>query len=78
MVKVWGKGRVDIQADPNAPHEAGLLQLAIDKARYQLGWRPRWDFERTVTQTATWYKAMHKNENMIEISRRQIAEHMGT
>ena len=28
------------QADPNAPHEANLLHLQIDKAYHRLGWKP--------------------------------------
>jgi len=32
------------QSDANAPHEASLLNLLIDKAHHQLGWAPRWDF----------------------------------
>ena len=46
----WTDGR-----DTAAPHEAGLLRLAIDKAAGQLGWQPVWDFEATVARTAGWY-----------------------
>ena len=37
-------------------HEAGLLQLAIDKARATLGWHPVWDFDETVRHTVDWYR----------------------
>jgi|LakMenEpi03Aug12_release.lakeMendotaPanAssembly.Ray.scaffolds.fasta_scaffold02865_4 CDP-glucose 4,6-dehydratase len=43
-------------SDSNAPHEAGLLHLVIDKARHTLGWQPRWDFATTVERTACWYR----------------------
>ncbi len=43
-------------SDPDAPHEAGLLHLVIDKARHNLGWQPRWDFATTVARTAGWYR----------------------
>ena len=44
------------ESDPNAPHEASLLNLATDKAHHLLGWRPQWDFERTICETVCWYK----------------------
>ena len=43
-------------SDPQAPHEAGLLHLVIDKASQRLGWQPRWDFATTVARTAGWYR----------------------
>lgn len=42
---------------PNQPHEAGLLGLTIDRARSRLGWMPRWNFDRTVQETMTWYRS---------------------
>ncbi len=42
-------------SDPNAPHEAALLQLAIDKAAALLGWRPIWAFTDSVRETLRWY-----------------------
>ena len=44
------------QSDPNAPHEAGLLHLQIDKAYHQLGWVPRWNYNTTIKRTVEWYK----------------------
>lgn len=44
-------------SDPNAPHEAKRLALAIDRARDRLGWTPRWDFEKTIAETIGWYRA---------------------
>jgi CDP-glucose 4,6-dehydratase len=43
-------------SETDAPHEAGLLHLVIDKARHTLGWQPRWDFATTVERTANWYR----------------------
>ncbi len=48
--------------DPAAPHEAGLLRLAIDQAVAGLGWRPVWDFARTVDHTAGWYRAVMQQQ----------------
>lgn len=49
-------GQWNDHSDPQAPHEAGLLHLVIDKAVSRLGWHPRWDFATTVARTAGWYR----------------------
>jgi len=60
------------------PHEFSLLRLATDKARLQLGWRPRWDFERTIDATVDWYKAFNAGDAMPDWCERQIADHTAT
>lgn len=55
LLKHW-PGRWEDQSDPNQPHEAGLLNLAIDKAFHTLKWSPVWDFPETIRQTAAWYR----------------------
>ena len=58
IVKKWGaKPWVD-GSKPNAPHEAGMLKLAIDKARQHLGWKPVWDFDETISRTVEEYRAL--------------------
>jgi CDP-glucose 4,6-dehydratase len=37
--------------------EAGVLRLASDRARSDLGWRPRWRLDEAVARTARWYRA---------------------
>jgi CDP-glucose 4,6-dehydratase len=48
-------GRWDDQSDPQALHEATLLNLATDKAFHFLKWQPVWDFPRTIEQSISWY-----------------------
>ncbi len=48
------------QSDPNAPHEATLLNLVTDKAYHTLNWQPRWDFAQTIKQTVSWYYQAHQ------------------
>jgi CDP-glucose 4,6-dehydratase len=55
IVRVWGSGAWRANTDLDAPHEAGLLRLSIDKATSRLGWRPVWSFEETITRTIRWY-----------------------
>jgi CDP-glucose 4,6-dehydratase len=56
VLQHW-KGDWSDQSDPNAPHEASLLNLSIDKAHHILKWSPRWNFLRTVQETIKWYHA---------------------
>jgi CDP-glucose 4,6-dehydratase len=55
VLKHW-PGRWQDQSDPNAVHEAKLLQLATDKATALLGWEPAWRFPAAVAQTVEWYR----------------------
>ena len=57
VLKHW-PGEWSDQSDPNAPHEASLLNLSIDKAHHMLGWGPRWGFETTIERTVNWYKSV--------------------
>jgi CDP-glucose 4,6-dehydratase len=58
-LRYW-PGRWEDQSDPQAPHEASLLNLVTDKAHHQLGWRPRWDFSTTVERTVRWYRQVQE------------------
>ncbi len=65
-------------SDPAALHEATLLNLSIEKASRLLNWKPKWDFEKTVAQTAGWYEQVHGGGiTAQEITRQQIAEYVG-
>jgi CDP-glucose 4,6-dehydratase len=54
------------QSDSAAPHEAGLLNLQIDKAHHLLGWHPRWDYATTIERTVCWYRAVHEGASALE------------
>lgn len=58
MLRHW-PGEWQDQSDPNARHEAGRLNLTIDKAYHTLGWQPRWDFEQTIRHTVDWYRRFY-------------------
>lgn len=59
VLKHW-PGRWQDHSQPHAPHEAGKLNLAIDRAFHLLGWQPRWSFEETIERTVRWYKLSHE------------------
>lgn len=71
----WTDGKWEDKSDPNAAHEAGLLNLDICKARKILGWKPRWRFEKTVEETVKWYEAVRNGESPLVITQRQIKEY---
>jgi CDP-glucose 4,6-dehydratase len=54
-LRYW-PGSWEDQSDSQAPHEASMLNLVIDKAHHQLGWTSRWDFTTTVERTVGWYR----------------------
>lgn len=62
IFKHW-PGDWEDQSDPDAPHEAGKLNLTIDRAFHMLNWQPKWDFERTVCETISWYWNAIENKN---------------
>jgi CDP-glucose 4,6-dehydratase len=73
LVAEWGAGKAVERPQAGGPKEAFALSLNIDKARDRLGWRPVWDFERTVAETASWYKSWLAGDAPIrELCGRQI------
>ena len=73
LLKHIGGDWVD-RSDPHAVHEAGLLNLDIAKARRFLGWRPTWNFKKTIEKVAEWYVGVARGEDPIALTRRQIGE----
>lgn len=70
----WGSGEWRDDSGGEHPHEAGLLRLSIDKAIGRLGWRPRWGVERTLVETARWYRRwLDDPTGMREVGLEQIA-----
>ena len=65
MLRHW-PGKWINHSDPNAPHEAGLLHLQIDKSYSRLGWQPRWNYETTIEKTINWYRATHNGESALD------------
>jgi CDP-glucose 4,6-dehydratase len=65
-------GTWEDRSDPNAPHEASKLNLAIDKSFHMLAWTPTWDFEETVRRTVDWYTFDRNGANVSELTQSQI------
>lgn len=71
-------GEVEIMTDPNAAHEAGKLALAVEKAKGQLGWRPRWDFETSVGRTVAWYRRHSEGASAWQLCRSDLEAFVAT
>jgi CDP-glucose 4,6-dehydratase len=63
--------------DPGAAHEAGLLNLATDKARHLLGWQSAWNFEEAVAETVRWYNAVAGGAEATKTTGEQIQAYSG-
>jgi len=70
-LKTW-PGIYHVNVNPAAPHEAGLLKLAIGKAQTELGWRQKWHFEQAVANTMIWYKEAAADRSVFDITFDQI------
>jgi len=67
-------GEWEDRSDPNAVHEASLLNLSVEKAFHLLKWRPVWTFEETIARTTGWYTQVEKSkETALALTRTQIA-----
>lgn len=72
MLRQW-PGAWELDQQTQAPHEAGLLHLQIDKAHHQLGWKPRWDFETTVERTVGWYREVAEGADPVSRTLEDLA-----
>jgi len=56
FTKAWGSGTWEDLSGVDQPHEASILRLSIEKAGWELGWRPRWSCGEMIQRTANWYR----------------------
>jgi CDP-glucose 4,6-dehydratase len=75
MVRELGHGRVVVETDSNAPHEAHHLRLDCSKLKTKLGWTPKLSFEASIQMTGAWYAAWNSGADMVAFTERQIAEY---
>ncbi len=55
-ITTWGAGSWEDGSDPQAVHEAHLLQLNISKAKQQLDWQPKLNAAEAIEWTIDWYR----------------------
>jgi CDP-glucose 4,6-dehydratase len=69
----WGGGAQWNNIDGDHPHEAGLLALDATRARTELNWNDRLDFDSAVSWTVDWYKSASLGEQPLELTQQQIS-----
>jgi CDP-glucose 4,6-dehydratase len=81
LAELWPGGMaVEVARDPNAPHEAAVLQLDSTRARERLGWQPAWRLGRALEEIVDWHAAHQAGTDMRaktleQIERYGAAEH---
>ncbi len=76
VVTNWGEGSWQDTSDKNQPHEANLLNLDCTKAHNLLNWQPVLATTESVKYTIDWYKAFKQNDNMEQVSLKQIKDYI--
>ncbi|MBU2710370.1 CDP-glucose 4,6-dehydratase [Zooshikella harenae] len=78
MAKEWGKG-ANWQLDSGKhPHEANHLKLDISKARFKLGWSPRWSLATAIEKIIDWHNTWLAKADVQAKCLQQIAEYQRT
>ena len=79
LQKSFARTKVADKTDPRAPREAKLLMLDSGKAKNVLGWKPKWDFRKTIAATAEWYREVSAGKvSAREMTDRQIGAFLST
>lgn len=76
----WGKGEWTDASHPDQPHEAAVLRLSIEKAMWELNWRPQWHVQESVSRTVDWYREYvnRKGGGMAAVTRQQITDYLAS
>lgn len=69
-IACWGNGSWIDQSDAGQPHEAGLLQLDITKAKRILNWQPKLTSATAIAWTINWYR--QETANVFNFTLQQI------
>ncbi|MEG1555278.1 MAG: CDP-glucose 4,6-dehydratase [Bacteroidales bacterium] len=75
IVEYYGNGKLIDVSNPDSLHEAQLLMLDINKAKYKLQWHPRLTLDKTLELTVEWYKK-YPSENVYELCKNQIYQYL--
>jgi CDP-glucose 4,6-dehydratase len=68
--------QVNFSEENRGPHEAGLLNLDISRAREVLGWNPRWTLQEGIRRTCEWYRQLRDGENAATLCEQDIEEYV--
>jgi CDP-glucose 4,6-dehydratase len=61
LLQSWKSSKWEDASGTIQPHEENMLRLSNDKARVELGWRPRWSFREAVKHAGLWYHRFYSD-----------------
>ncbi len=65
FISSWGSGSYSIDKVQRYD-EANYLQLDISRAKKELKWMPRYNFDRAIKESVDWYRSFYSNENNVK------------
>jgi len=71
-LKLWNVKKKILFRNDKKFKEVNFLMLNSDKAKREIFWKPKLNFDDTMKLTVDWYKSFHKNENLEEVTKQQI------
>ena len=72
--EIWGASTNWVSDSGDHPHEANHLLLNSEKARSELGWSDKLNFEGSVSWTMNWYKNVYGGADSLQETLRNIRE----
>jgi CDP-glucose 4,6-dehydratase len=71
-LKLWNVKKNILFKNDKKFKEVNYLMLNSNKAKKEIFWKPKLNFDDTMKLTVDWYKSFHKNENLEEVTKQQI------
>ncbi|MHB8066500.1 MAG: CDP-glucose 4,6-dehydratase [Desulfobaccales bacterium] len=76
LCSLWGEDASFEIVGGDHPHESHYLKIDAAKARWRLGWRPRWRLARTLENIVAWTRAYGDRHDMRKVCLHQIAQYL--
>lgn len=77
MRRMWSdKAKIEIDPSSATAPESQILRLDIGKAKKEMGWQPKWDFDATIVRTVFWYQSYYRGDDMLRVTDAQTDEYM--
>ena len=72
LCSLWGDGASFTIDGGDHPHEAGWLKLDCSKAKFELGWQPRWSLDVALEKIDEWMRCYRNGGNIRDICLQQV------
>ncbi len=70
----WGDGANWSNQGSLPFHETNFLSLDCRKAELRLGWKPKWDIEKSLREVVSWYRAFLSGGDMRDLTMSQLRQ----